>query len=104
MPNKVRVIEKKWSVLTRPYFMYNGSAVVMNDIQAKHPCQNSNAQCPQYTSLVNGKDAWTVYYTSTSFVEIRNAVRKLLYEVGLKKEDIQVVEFVNHDYIITPLT
>lgn len=104
MPNKVRIIQKEWAVLTKPYFNYNSSAVTVNGVQALHPCQNPQAPCPQYATVVNGTKAWTEYARSTSFVEIRNAVRMLLYEVGLKRDDIQVVELINHDYIITPLT
>lgn len=104
MPNKVRIIQKEWAVLTKPYFNYNSSAVTVSSVEAKHPCQNTNQQCPQYATVVNGTKAWTEYARSTSFVEIRNAVRMLLYEVGLKRDDIQVVELINHDYIITPLT
>lgn len=104
MPNKIRIIQKEWAVLTKPYINYNGSAVVMNSVEVKHPCQNSQAQCTQYATVVNGTKAWTEYARSTSFAEIRNAVRTLLYEVGLKRDDIQVIELINHDYIITPLT
>lgn len=103
MPNKVRIIQKEWAVLTKPYLNYNDSAVVVKSVEAKHPCQNSNSSCTQYATIVNGNKAWTEYVRSTSFVEIRNAVRRLLYEVGLKRDDIQVVELINHDYIITPL-
>lgn len=104
MPNKIRIIQKEWVVLTKPYFDYNDSAVTVGAVQARHPCQPSGASCPLYSTVVNGDKAWTEYARSTSFVEIRNAVRRLLYEVGLKKDNIQVVELINHDYIITPLT
>ena len=104
MPDKIRIIQKEWVILTRPYFNYNNSAVVVTPIQAKHPCQDRNQQCTQYATIVNGDKAWTEYMRSTSFSEIRHGVRKLLYEVGLKRDDIQVVELINHDYIITPLT
>lgn len=95
MPNKVRIIQKEWAVMTRPYLNYNDSAVVVKSVESKHPCQNSNSPCTQYTAIVNGNKAWTEYARSTSFVEIRNAVRRLLYEVGLKRDDIQVMELIN---------
>lgn len=104
MPNKVRIIQKEWIVLTRPYMMYQDSAVVISPIQVKHPCQNSNQDCTQYSAVVNGSDAWTEYGRAKSFAEIRKLVREILYVVGLKKDDIQVVEAIDHDYIITPLT
>lgn len=104
MPNKVRIIQKEWVVLTRPYMMYQNSAVVISPIQVKHPCQSSGASCPQYSNVENGNNAWTEYKRAKSFAEIRKAVRELLYEVGLKRDDIQVVELIDHDYIITPLT
>lgn len=103
MPYKPSLIQKKWQVLTRSYVNYNGSAVVVTEIEAKSPCQNPTAPCPQYSSIINGSNAWTVYKETLSFLEVKAAVRELLYDVGLKKADIQVVELVNHDYIITPL-
>lgn len=102
MPNKVRIIQKEWVVLTKPYVLFSGSPVVTKNLQVPSPCQ-TGAEI-QYSSIVNGDKGWTEYKRSTSFAEIRNAVRGLLYEVGLKKEHIQVVEFIDHDYIITPLT
>lgn len=104
MPDKIRIIQKEWVILTKPYFNYNDSAVVVGLVQAKHPCQDSNQQCTKYAAVENGDKAWTEYMRSTSFSEIRYGVRKLLYEVGLKRDDIQVVELIDHDYIITPLT
>lgn len=104
MPNKARVIQKEWWVMTRPYIEYNNSAVVMGTVTAKHPCQNPNQDCTQYGTIVKGNDAWVVYKKAYSFSEIRYAVRELLYEVGLKKEHIKIVEAIDHDYIVTPLT
>lgn len=95
--------QKTWAVLTKPYFFYNGSAVTIEDIEAMHPCQPNNRTSPLYVSPEDD-NPWTTYFVSTSFAEIRNAVRRLMIEVGLKKEEIQVVELVPHDYVVTPLT
>lgn len=102
MPYKPRLVQKKWQVLTKPYVMYQGSPIIMDDLKVVSPCQGSGAT--SYSSVVRGDNAWTVYKETLSFQEVKAAVREILYEVGLKKEHIQVIELVNHDYIITPLT
>lgn len=104
MPYKPRLIQKKWQVLTRPYILYNGSPVIMKNLQATHPCQPGNTSCPVLGTIERGSNGWTVYKETLSFLEVKAAVREILYDIGLKKEDIQVVEVINHDYIITPLT
>ena len=104
MPDKIRIIQKEWVVMTRPYVLLKDSAVVVSNVMASDPCPPCNSPCPSYKAVVNGDKAWTEYRRSTSFAEIRKAVRELLYKVGLKRDDIQVVELINHDYIITPLT
>ena len=104
MPDKIRIIQKEWVVLTKPYINFKDSAVVASSVLASDPCPNPQALCPSYKTIVNGDKAWTEYKRSTSFAEIRKAVRELLYEVGLKRDDIQVVELISHDYIVTPLT
>lgn len=104
MPDKARLIQKKWQVLTKTYMNYSGSAVIASTVSALSPCPPCGGSCPSYLSIVNGDKAWTVYAESTSFLEIKDYVRDLLYTVGLKKEHIKVVEVVDHDYIITPLT
>ena len=103
MPNKMRIVQKEWVVLTKAYSNFKDAPIVASNVMASSPCPPCNSPCPSYLPVVNGDKAWTEYKRSTSFVEIRKAIRELLYNVGLKRDDIQVVELVNHDYIITPL-
>lgn len=104
MPYKPRLIQKKWQVLTRPYILYEGSPVIAKSLQVKHPCQPGSPSCPVVGKVEENEGAWVVYKETLSFLEVKAAVRKILYDIGLKKSDIQVVEVINHDYVITPLT
>lgn len=103
MPYKARLNQKTWQVLTRPYIMHQDSPVIKKEIRARSACHTYDDGLYS-TNVVRGDDAWTVYKETTSFLEVKAAVREILYDVGLKKEHIQVIELVDHDYIITPLT
>ena len=60
MPDKIRIIQKEWVVLTKPYINFKDSAVIAGTVKVESPCQQSGVQT-QYSAVVNGDKAWAEY-------------------------------------------
>jgi len=95
--------QKTYGIFIRPYVSYGGDLLVQRgDLKVLSPCQNSKADCPQYSN-VQGGEAWMLYKSSTSFIVIRGIVKEVMDELGYRKDDIMVVEIIPFDHVITPL-
>ena len=95
--------QKTWGVFIRPYIEYSGDKLVhRGQVSIQNPCQ-SGGSCKEY-SVLKGGEAYMLYETRTSFVEVRKLVKEVMDELGYSKNDIIVTEIIPVDHIITPLT
>lgn len=100
-PNNRTLRQRTWEVKTKPFTTFGTDYYTHHgDVSFIHPCQTGGS-CPSYVS-VNG-EAWITFKTTTSFAEVREAVKELMDQFGISRFDIQVTELIPIDHIITPL-
>jgi hypothetical protein len=91
--------QKTWGIFIKPYIEYSGDKLVQKgNLSVSHPCQADSHV------TVQGGEAYMLYATSTSFIELREKVKECMDELGYSKNDILIVEMITFDHIVTPLT
>lgn len=100
MANELR--QRTWKVMSKPFAEFNGDNYVhRGNVSFPSPCQPCGGSCPSYLSPKG--EAWIEFKTTTSFVEVREAVKELMDNYGISRKDILVTEVIPVDHIITPI-
>lgn len=100
MANNLR--QRTWKVMTKPFSEFNGDKIVYRqNISFPSPIPNCGGGCPNY--LTAQGEAWVQFKETTSFIEVREAVKELMDVYGISRNDILVTEAIPIDHIITPI-
>lgn len=99
MPNLRQVT---WRVLTKPFSEFNGDKhVYRGNVSFPSPSQPCSSNCTSYLSATG--EAWILFKETTSFVEVREAIKELMDVYGISRNDIFIAQVIPTDHIITPI-
>ncbi|WP_129596044.1 hypothetical protein [Anaerophilus nitritogenes] len=94
--------QRTWGIFIKPYIEYGGDKLVQRKgVTVQSPCHYGGG-CPSY-STVQGGEPYMLFDKATSFIEIKEKVKKCMDDLGYSKHDILITEIIPFDHIITPL-